>query len=597
MGLASLAVIAPPVTAPPPMKFAFTMPLKGYSATIALGLIAAGAVLGLRGLGLLQLLELRTLDAMMALRPEEPKDTRVVVIGVSEADLNWLRSPILTDDALAALLAAVKQQRPRVIGLDFYRNFPVEPGNQRLRELFQSTPNLIGIEKVITDQLDDTQAALPGNDLLTAADRVAASDVIVDGDGVVRRAFLFPSAQGPRVLESLGFRLALDYLAQDGLVPDLTAANLKIGSAEFPPVQSGTGGYVRVNDRGYQILLNPRAMPTMTLVSLRSVLTGNIDPDLMRDRVVLIGSTALSSADVFYSSHSNAKRRATRITFGIELHGELTSQLISNVLDDRPILWSLSEELETGLILLLAALGLVLQGAAAPEWQRLLRLVGVSGGGLILCYGGLWWWGLWLPLVPLVLSLWSASMLAAMGRIVQLRALAERDGLTQLANRRTFDEALQRAWLKGLRSQQPIALILCDVDHFKLYNDAYGHPQGDACLRHVAKSIRAAVNRSNDLTARYGGEEFVVLLPNTSAEAAVALAETIRHNVKSAHLPHKASKVADHVTLSLGVTCLVPSMEVPINSVVQFADLGLYRAKEAGRDRANLHLPEGPGAS
>ncbi|NJR70945.1 MAG: diguanylate cyclase [Synechococcales cyanobacterium CRU_2_2] len=574
------------------MKFEFITRFKCYPAAIALGLIAACSVLGLRGAGLLQLLELRTLDAMMERRPGEAKDQRVVVIGVSEADLNWLRSPALTDAVLAALITQIKHQQPRVIGLDFYRNLPIEPGSQALRELFRSTPNLIGIEKVIIDQNDDTQAPLPGNELLTAAHQVAASDVIVDADGRVRRAFLFPAAQGPRVLESLGFRLALDYLAQEGLVPDPNADPLQIGGAEFPPMLPSTGGYAQVHDGGYQILLNPRATVNPALVSLQDVLTGNLPPDLMRDRVVLIGSTALSSADVFYSGHSNAKDRNTQITFGIELHAELTSQIISHVLDDRPLTGSLSETLEMGLILLLAYSGIALQGSATPEWQRLLRVLGMSGGVAIASYASLSLWGLWLPLVPMMLSLWSASILMATSCMIQLRTLAERDGMTQLANRRTFDEALQQAWVKGLRSQQPVSLILCDVDHFKLYNDAYGHLQGDECLRHVAKSIRSAVKRSKDLAARYGGEEFVVLLPNTSAEAAFALAETIRQNVKSAQLPHKASKVADHVTLSLGVTCLVPSMEVPINSVVQFADLGLYRAKEGGRDRANLHLPQ-----
>jgi adenylate cyclase len=240
-------------------------------------------------------------------------------------------------------------------------------------------------------------------------------------------------------------------------------------------------------------------------------------------------------------------------------------------------------------------MGVLLQNAPVPEWQRLLQALGVTGGGAIASYASLSLGGLWLPLVPGILSLWLASMLVTTDRLIRLRALAERDGLTQLANRRTFDEVLQQAWVKGIRSQQPVALILCDVDHFKLYNDAYGHSQGDVCLRHVATSIRSAVKRSTDLPARYGGEEFVVVLPNTNAEAALVLAEAIRQTVKSAQLPHKASRVADHVTLSLGVTCLVPSMEIPINSLVQFADLGLYRAKALGRDRVTLHLPEGGG--
>jgi adenylate cyclase len=573
------------------MKFDCIAAIKRHQSAIVLGAIAAGVVLGLRGTGLLQLIELKTLDAMMERRPQEPVDSRVVIIGISEADLNWLRSPILTDANLVALITQLKRHKPRVIGLDFYRNLPVEPGSKQLRDLFRSTPNIIGIEKVIADDRDNTQTILPGNSQLTQTDQIAASDIIVDADGRVRRAFLFPAAKGPRLLEGLGFRLALDYLAPAGLAPLPQVDPLRIGTADFLPVLPRMGGYFGANDGGYQVMLNPRTTRPVPLVSLKDVLTGRVAPSLMRDRVVLIGSTALSSADVFYSINSNANGRDTHVTFGIELHAELTSQIISRVLDDRPLLGALSDEAEIGLILLLAYCGIALQGATVMEWQWILRIFGLSGGVAIGSYGSLILWGLWLPVFPGLLSFWSASLLMGICRMIQLRNLADRDGLTQLANRRTFDEALQQAWIKGVRSQEPIALILCDVDFFKLYNDAYGHPQGDECLRQVAKSIRSAVHSNNTLAARYGGEEFVVLLPNTSAEAALGLAETIRHSIKAAQLPHRASTVADHVTLSLGVTCLIPSMAVPINSVVQFADLGLYRAKESGRDRATLHLP------
>ncbi len=574
------------------MKFPSKSVMKQYQATLLFGLVASATVLAMRGAGVFQLLELRTLDVMMALRPLEPVDDRVVVVGIGESDLNWLESPMVSDRALAKLLMAIKRQQPRMIGLDFYRSLPIEPGTSELQTVFQTTPNLIGIEKIIADDNDGSQSILPGNPILTAAEQVAASDVVVDDDGRVRRGLLFPAATGPRVLEGLGFRLAVDYLAEAGIDPDPDPTQLKIRDAVFPPIERFTGGYANTNDGGYQVFLNPRQARPNPLVSLQQVLEGDIPDDLMRDRIVLIGSTALSSADVFYSNHSNAKLRDSRITFGIELHAELASYIISSVLDGRPTMWSLSETMEMLLIVALAYYGVILQRSEAQEWKRLAWVGGTSGGGAIASYAALYISGLWLPLVPMLLALWGSSVLVASQRMMQLRTLAEKDGLTQLANRRTFDEALQRTWLKGLRSQQSVSLILCDVDHFKLYNDAYGHQQGDECLRHVAKTIRSVVKRGMDLAARYGGEEFVVLLPNTTAEEALALAEKIRQSIKAAQLPHKASKVSDHVTLSLGVTCLVPSMEVPMSSVVQFADLGLYRAKEAGRDRTNLHLPE-----
>jgi adenylate cyclase len=573
------------------MSFAFAAYLQRQQPAIAFAVLASGVVLFLRSTGVMQSAELKGLDQLLAMHPAEPQDRRVVVVGVGEADLNWLRSPSLSDSTLASAITQIKRQQPRVIGLDFYRSLPVGSGTDQLRVLFRSTPNLIGIEKVLADPSDPSQTTIPGNDSLVERDQVAASDVIVDPDGRVRRGLLFPDTTGPRVLEGLGLRLALDYLAEEGYRPDPTQSTLTIRGVAFPPVLSSTGGYARINDGGYQLLLNPRAA-AMAVVSLKDVLTGKVAPDLMRDRVVLIGSTALSSADVFYSNHSNAKGRQTGITFGVELHAELASQLIAQVLDRRPGLWALADELEMVLVVVIVTAGLLVQQSMiASECQRILGGLVATVGGTIVCYGSLVVWGLWLPLLPVMLSFWLAALGVAAYRMVELRELAERDGLTQLANRRTFDGALQEAWLKGLRSQQPVSIILCDVDHFKLYNDVYGHQQGDDCLRYVAKALRSTVKGKRDLVARYGGEEFVILLPNTTAEAALALAETVRQAVKVAQLPHKASKVSDHVTLSLGVTSLLPSMDVPISSVIQFADLGLYRAKEAGRDRSNLHLP------
>lgn len=167
----------------------------------------------------------------------------------------------------------------------------------------------------------------------------------------------------------------------------------------------------------------------------------------------------------------------------------------------------------------------------------------------------------------------------------ELRRLATLDGLTGLANRRCFDEYLSSEWKRLAREQKPLSLILCDVDYFKYYNDCYGHQGGDDCLRQVAQVINRAVKRPADLVARYGGEEFAVILPNTSAEGAVNVAQFIQEEIHRLELPHAQSEVSQYITLSLGVCSTIPSVNSSPEALVSRTDEALYTAKRQGRDR------------
>ncbi|MBE9226787.1 PAS domain S-box protein [Phormidium sp. LEGE 05292] len=170
----------------------------------------------------------------------------------------------------------------------------------------------------------------------------------------------------------------------------------------------------------------------------------------------------------------------------------------------------------------------------------------------------------------------------------ELKRLACLDGLTQVANRRHFNEYLEREWRRMIREQNPIALILCDIDYFKLYNDTYGHLAGDSCLQQVADAIQRAVQRPADLVARYGGEEFAVILPNTNTEGALTVAEKIRTYVAALQISHQESQTSKYVTLSLGVAVTIPCLEFSYQELIRRADLGLYEAKSQGRDRIIL---------
>ena len=172
----------------------------------------------------------------------------------------------------------------------------------------------------------------------------------------------------------------------------------------------------------------------------------------------------------------------------------------------------------------------------------------------------------------------------------ELEKLSIIDGLTQVANRRRFDRYLLQQWQLARQKNVPISLILCDIDHFKLYNDTYGHPIGDYCLQQVALTIDCILERPTDLIARYGGEEFAVILPNTDEARAMKIAEKIRLGVKSLKIVHHSSSVDQYVTLSIGVFTIIPTTEDSPELLILLTDKALYEAKAQGRDRAVMAM-------
>ncbi|MEH2295609.1 EAL domain-containing protein [Nostoc sp.] len=166
----------------------------------------------------------------------------------------------------------------------------------------------------------------------------------------------------------------------------------------------------------------------------------------------------------------------------------------------------------------------------------------------------------------------------------ELQRLASSDGLTQVANRRCFDDTFTVEWQRLAREQDSLSLILCDVDYFKLYNDTHGHLAGDDALRQVAKAISRTVKHATDLVARYGGEEFAVILPNTDMERAIAVARDIQTNLNALQIPHPHSHVSEFITLSLGVATIIPHSQLSPATLIAAADQGLYQAKAQGRN-------------
>lgn len=179
----------------------------------------------------------------------------------------------------------------------------------------------------------------------------------------------------------------------------------------------------------------------------------------------------------------------------------------------------------------------------------------------------------------------------------ELQRLTSLDGLTGIANRRRFDEYLDQEWMRAARGNKVVSLILMDIDHFKTYNDNYGHQGGDEVLRRVAQAIDQGTNRPGDLAARYGGEEFAIILPDTDPDGAEIVAEKIRQSVEKLGIPHAHSSAADYVTISMGVASVIPREGILPSMLIVAADEALYEAKHTGRNRfVNAHDVKKAGA-
>jgi len=161
------------------------------------------------------------------------------------------------------------------------------------------------------------------------------------------------------------------------------------------------------------------------------------------------------------------------------------------------------------------------------------------------------------------------------------------DALTEIPNRRRFDEVLEKEWNRAKRSHLPLSLVMIDIDYFKYYNDTYGHGMGDDCLKKVATTLEKSLRRGSDFIARYGGEEFMAILPGTTDGEAVTICHHIAENIRTLAIEHKSSSINDCITVSMGVATINPNEKIPIQKLIEAADKKMYEAKAAGRDQIN----------
>ena len=373
-------------------------------AQIALGV--TGFILLLRFTGILQSWEWNVLDRFFRWRVADAQESRIVVVTIDEEDIKTVGQWPIPDATLATAIKNLQAQQPSAIALDIYRDLPVPPGNQDLIELFNSNPNLYVVEKVI-----DYSIPPPPN---IRNKQVGFADQVLDSDGKVRRALLSFVGNDKQLRFSLSTRLALHYLqAREIELEPLNqnrdntslANRYRLGKAIFTRFTSNDGGYVGADPGGYQILLNFWGTEAnFRQYSLKEVLNKEISPEDIRDRLILIGSTAESIKDFFYTPYSKGWFRSPQKMYGVFIQANITSQMISAAMDNRPLLRTHNELSESLWILLWGIIGAIISWRLQSSVSIILSVVLTSSLLIIICYLA-FLLGWWLPVVPSLLTL------------------------------------------------------------------------------------------------------------------------------------------------------------------------------------------------
>lgn len=377
------------------------------------GLLTIGVVITARLTGSLQFFELAALDLFLRLRPPESVDTRVLIVGITEQDIQSIGRHPVPDKELALVLKKLQADKPSVIGLDIFRDLPIEPGKKELTQVLQKSQNIIGIEKVLSDPSGLTIPAPLG----LPSDHIGFADILLDADGYVRRSLLGTSDSNDEYKFSFTIRVAETYLATKNIslengIRDRDA--MRFDSTELTRFVPNTGGYVKSDAGGNQILINYRnSQQPFEMVSFNDVKTGKIKSNRIRERIVLIGMVAPSIKDFVNSSVVEGINPG--LIYGVEFHAHAISQIVSAVLDGRSLLKVWSDNWEYLWIFGWGFMGIGLSRLVQSPGKIFVGLIilntSLVGVTYLLLLGG--WW---VPIVPalLALSLNSAGLTASL---------------------------------------------------------------------------------------------------------------------------------------------------------------------------------------
>ncbi len=534
-------------------------------------ILITGLVLGVRQLGWLEFLELVCFDNMVRLVGDAGPDPRLLVVTITEADLQAQKQWPLSDRTLAEVLTKLQQSQPTAIGLDLYRNLPQPPGHESLMQQLQA-PNVITITN-----LGDTNAEgvspIPG----LSPEHIGFNDFVIDPDGVVRRNLIY-AYQGQEQYYSFSLRLTLKYLDQQGVTAKVHP-NVQLGNIIFPPLNSNSGGYHNIDSAGNQIMISYRSPKQIARqVSLTQVLRGEFQPEWVKDKVVLIGTTASSLKDLFFTPYS-ASKSANPAMPGVLIHAQLVSQLLSTTLDRQPIFWFWPEWAEYLWVWTWALIGgVIVWRIRQPLILGVMEVISL-GVLCIICFSIFTQAG-WIPIIPAMLGfvVTGGSVLA-----YKLRYNSLHDALTNLPNRDLFLKQLEWAIADTKLSQNArFALLFLDIDRFKVINESLGHQVGDQLLIKATQRLKAGLGRRAKI-ARVGGDEFAILLENiTDSQEVNCIADQIH---KAMSLPFYNNGQEIFTSISIGIAFSQTELESEPVTLLRDAHTAMYRAKDQGKGR------------
>lgn len=484
-------------------------------------------VLALRLTGLLQMWELAALDQCFRLRPSEAGDPRIVLVEADEADIQKLGKWPISDAQLAQLLQVIKGQQPRAIGLDLFRDLPVPPGSRELVKVLASTPNLIGVEKLVGDANSSAVAPSP---YLKQHDQVGSNDFILDADGKIRRGLLYLTLGNEDPVFSLGMRLAMLYLEHEKIELSVNDhEQVQLGNRVFPPFLGNDGGYVRANDSGYQILINYRGPArTFTHVAFMDVLENRVPPDIFRDRIVIIGSTAESLKDLFYTPHSSTLLGIPERMAGVEIHANIASQILSATLENRSLLHTWSEGIEFLWIVTWAAVGACvswrarLQAETPGKSPRAFACLVVAGTCLTVGSYLAFLQGYWVPFVPPLLAM-SGSAIAITSHTARSAARI-RQTLGRYVDDRVVARLLETP--EGLKlggEKQKVTVLISDVRGFSALSEELPPEQLVTLLNLYLGVMADIIHQYDGIIEAYVGDGIVAVfgLPTPRSDDAL----------------------------------------------------------------------------
>lgn len=557
---------------------------------IAISSVVSVLLVCLAYLGTFQAMEVGVFDLLTRMSTDsfgpdtsaQANDSPVVIVAITEADIKAQQQWPLSDQVFAQLLDQLQTYSPSVVGLDIYRDVPHEPGSAALAQQL-GRENVVTIKKLGLQ--GDLEVLPPPN---VPEQRVGFNDFVIDPDGVIRRNFMF-AALGNQRFYSFSLRLTEQFLAQKGIAVTPERDAIVFGDTRFESITAHAGGYQTIDAEGYQILMRYFASGDLARVlTLSQVLSGDFDPEWIKDKVILIGTTAPSEKDLFYTPFNAAKEQVVMAP-GVVIHAQLTRQMLSAVLDQRLLLsvWPQAGEWAWAWACGVTG-GLIIWRFTHPRSVLIALTAGFAA--LWIITGALFVAAVWIPFALPAIAFGLSGI-----SVISYKEFCRTfyNAITGLPNRTLLLQNLEKLLNQPSRlSNSTIAVILLDIDKFKAFNESFGLQAGEHLLRLTAERLRQSLPPKARL-AHTTSDEFVVLMgaiarPEDAIDLAKMLSQKLSEPIELGRqkmFPTVSTGIAYSSSHSAGgyLGHSTRNQRLSAEDLLRDAQTAVSRAKERGR--------------